>query len=91
MATTYHRKPGCSTRTRTTGVVITDRRKHAAASTAAKPSLIEAARALLRFWDSYDDTGPVPLDDAIDAVRAALTDAASSATPEIPPPPASPA
>ena len=49
------------------------------------PTLIEACPTLLRLWDGYDDTGPVPLDDAVDTVRTALTSAAGSAVPDTSP------
>jgi hypothetical protein len=49
------------------------------------PALIEACQTLLRLSDGYDDTGPVPLDDAIDAMRTALTSAAGSAVPDTSP------
>ena len=35
----------------------------------------EAAKALLALWDGFDETGPVPLDDAIAALRAAAAKA----------------
>ena len=46
-----------------------------AAAAAPSPDLLTAAKALLALWDGFDETGPVPLDDAIAALRAAAAKA----------------
>jgi len=82
-------QPACGARS--ARVVTTHRSPRISAATTAQSALLDAVQKLLGLWDSYDEAGPYPLDDAIGALRTALPAAAPVSAPEPAPPATSPA